>query len=121
MHGVPVSFLPNHFAATESVGHDQFVVRSAAHGRKQNTFATIQADLVMIGFVAEGARHSAAARIRDVALDSRSLQQIDFSLKVQLGFVMTMAVYHRFALELGRLIALYFVLQELAQDEALAR
>jgi hypothetical protein len=107
--GMPVCFLPNHFAAAEAVGNDEFIVRRIAHGGQQHALATIQTDLIMVGFVSKRPGHPAAPGVRNVAIEPGFPQEIGFALEVKDRLVMTMPVDQGFAAQCGRLIILHVI------------
>jgi len=61
VQGVAVGALGNLFAATEAVGDDEPVGRSAADSGEEFEFADGHGDVVLVALEAEGAGHAAAS------------------------------------------------------------
>ena len=79
----PAGLLHDLFLTTETIGDDQFVLTRFADFRQQHPLARGHADLVMIVFlfVAEGARHAAAAGLGMLMLKAHLVE--DFFLREQ--------------------------------------
>src|SRR5437016_1868871 len=95
----------NLFAATEAVGDDELVWFCFSHTRKQNSFAALHGDFVVLAFFeSERAGHAATAGIQNLEIQPDALEDLFLRRDSKRAPVVAMDVDERVLTQAGQAV-----------------
>src|SRR3954454_25111286 len=109
---MPIRLLRNLLFTTEAIGDHDSCKPGLAHLGEQHTLTARNGYVIFVGFVAERAGHAAATGLQDLIFDRRPVHQRSFFLEPHYSLVMTMSLYDRLPLNLGRFVAIHFAFKK---------
>ena len=121
MERMAIGLLRDLLAATETIGDDEPVGRSAADGGKKFKFADGFRNVVFVFFKSKSSRHSAASRSRRGEIDAHALQHSFFGRHFHDCLVMAMPVDQRAPLQFGNLEIWRALFEKFAKQKYLLR
>src|SRR5436190_18651309 len=87
------------FAAAEAVGHDERIAGSVPYAGQQPLLADCLRDVVVVAFETERPRHTAAAGVENLIVESHTIEYAPVGVHAEDRLVMTVAVDKRFTLK----------------------